>query len=191
MADWERQYDDEVQEYRIFRVRRYTAVSPRTGRPGRYVTIQAPDWANVVAIAADGTLILVRQYRHGVDATTLEIPAGTVEAGEDPLAAMQRELAEESGYVSDRWTHLGSVHPNPAFQDNVCHHYLALDCARAGEQQLDAGEDIEVVNVPLGDVERLIRDGVLNHALEIAAFFRYVEAGQPGGIILDCGKQPS
>jgi len=184
MKAWERVVDGVAEDYHIFKVRRHTAVSPRTGKPGRYVTIEAPDWVNVVAINGDGALIMVRQYRHGVDRYTLEIPAGMVEAGEDPLAAMQRELAEETGFVADRWSRLGSVHPNPAYQGNVCHHFLALGCVRAGDQRLDAGEDITVELVPLADVAGLIQDGTLDHALEIAAFFRYVLAGQPGGAIV-------
>jgi 8-oxo-dGTP pyrophosphatase MutT (NUDIX family) len=181
MADWERRYDDEVLDFKIFKIRRHTAVSPRTGVAGRYVTLEAPDWVNVVAITPEKQLIMVWQYRHGVDRYTLEIPAGMVEPGEDPLAAMRRELAEETGFVSQHWTKLGSVHPNPAYQANVCHHFLALDCTKAGEQQQDAGEDIDVRLVPLEGVAGLIADGTLNHALEIAAFFRYVAAGQPGG----------
>ncbi len=181
MTAWERRYDDEVQDFRIFKIRRHTAVSPRTGVAGRYVTLEAPDWVNVVAITADGRMVMVWQYRHGVDRYTLEIPAGMVEPGEEPLAAMQRELAEETGYVSQEWRKLGSVHPNPAYQNNVCHHFLALDCRKTGEQMLDAGEDIEVRLVPPADVGRMIGDGTLDHALEIAAFFRYVAAGQPGG----------
>jgi ADP-ribose diphosphatase len=184
MANWERHYDDEIQDYRIFTVRRYTAVSPRTGKAGRYVMIQAPDWVNVVAMSAEGGLIMVRQYRHGLDGYTLEIPAGMVESGEEPLAAMQRELAEETGYVSDRWTYLGPSHPNPAYQGNICHHYLALDCRQTLEQHLDPGEDIEVQVLPLPEVTRLIREHAIDHALAIAAFFRYVEAGQPGGKLL-------
>jgi 8-oxo-dGTP pyrophosphatase MutT (NUDIX family) len=181
MAAWERRYEDDVHDFRIFRIRRHTAVSPRTGVAGRYVTLEAPDWVNVVAITPAAQMIMVWQYRHGVDRYTLEIPAGMVEPGEEPLAAMQRELAEETGYVSEGWSKLGAVHPNPAYQGNVCHHFLALTCRQAGEQRLDAGEDIEVRLVALPDVARMIGDGTLDHALEIAAFFRYVIAGQPGG----------
>ena len=154
------------------------------GKAGRYVTLEAPDWVNGLAITDAGALVMVRQYRHGVDSYTLEIPAGMVEPGEDPLDAMRRELAEETGFTSDRWIRLGSVFPNPAYQGNVCHHFLALDCVKTAEQHLDDGEDIEVRLEPLAEVARLVREGVLNHALEIAAFFRYVEAGQPGGRIL-------
>jgi ADP-ribose pyrophosphatase len=184
MAGWERQYDGDVQDYHIFTIRRYTAVSPRTGEAGHYVTLEAPDWANVIAITVDGEMLLVRQYRHGVDGYTLEIPAGTVEPGEDPLAAMVRELAEETGYVSEHWTRIGSSHPNPAYQGNVCHHFLALDCRKAGEQHLDAGEDIEIEVLPMPEVSWLIREGTIDQALAIAAFFRYAEVGQPGGKLL-------
>jgi ADP-ribose pyrophosphatase len=184
MSAWERKYDEEIQDYHIFKIRRHTAMSPRTGKPDRYVTLEAPDWVNVVAITGEGKLILVRQYRHGVDNYTLEIPAGMVEPGEDPLAAMRRELAEETGFVSDRWTKLGSVSPNPAYQGNLCHHYLAMQCGREGEQQLDAGEDIAVIVVPIPEVALMLREGTINHALAISAFFGYLQAGQPGGVLI-------
>ena len=181
MRGWDHTDDTEAVDYTIFQIRRYTAVSPRTGHAGRYVVLEAPAWANVVAITREGDAVLVRQYRHGIDAVTLEVPAGIVEQGEEPLAAVQRELAEETGYVSERWQDLGSVHPNPAFQNNRCYTFLALDCRHAAARHQDPGEDIEVVVLPLAEVGRLIREGAIDHALAIAAFFRYIQAGQPAG----------
>ena len=182
IARWVREPDSRTEDYGIFKLGQHVAVSPRTGAQGTYVTIDAPDWVNMIVATAEGDVVLVRQYRHGADAVTLEIPSGIVEAGESALAAAaQRELLEETGYASDRWIYLGVVLPNPAYQSNHCHHFLASGCRRTGEQDLDPGEDIEVVTVPFWQVGRLIREGGINHALAIAAFFRYIEIGQPEG----------
>jgi ADP-ribose pyrophosphatase len=116
---------------------------------------------------------MVRQYRHGTREITLEIPGGLVEHQDDPETAALRELHEETGYTAASATPLGYVHPNPAIQNNRCYTFMAEDCAPAGGQQQDEKEDIEVVLIPLHDIPRLIRAGVITHALVIAAFYRY------------------
>ena len=69
--------------------------------------------------------------------------------------------------------YLGMVHANPAFLNNRCHTYLALDCFPDGPQNLDEKEDIEVVVRPFADIPKLIRDGEISHSLILAAFYRY------------------
>src|SRR5262249_34587526 len=102
-AGWRRVRTEAGPDYGIFRVRRDIVVWPRTGVEGRYVVLECPDWVNVIALTDDRQVVLIRQYRHGVDRVVLEIPSGIVERDEEPLAAAQRELAEETGYTSERW----------------------------------------------------------------------------------------
>jgi ADP-ribose pyrophosphatase len=126
---------------------------------------------NVVALTDAGDAILVRQFRAGVEANTLEIPGGMVDAGEEPAAAAVRELLEETGYAPTEVAFLGAVHPNPALQTNRCHSYLALGCKRVAESAQEAGEDIAVVLVPAPTLHGLIRSGAITHALVVAAVY--------------------
>src|SRR5579875_1564587 len=178
---WVRTAPISSEDYGIFSVERYQAVSPRTGIAGRYVAITAPEWVNVIAFTSTGHVILVRQYRHGLDDITLEIPSGVVEPGETPLHAAQRELEEETGYRSAQWSELGSVHPNPAYQRNRCYSFLALACVQDSVPQLDSGEDIALYLATLSEVSAMLRDGRIDHALVVAAFLRYIEHGQVAG----------
>jgi 8-oxo-dGTP pyrophosphatase MutT (NUDIX family) len=168
---WRRVRTEEGPDYRIFRVRRETVISPRTGAEGQYVVLECPDWVNVIALTDDQQVVLIRQYRHGVDRVVLEIPSGIVEAGEEPLAAAQRELAEETGYTGERWTRLGAVYPNTAFQDNRCHHFLAEGVRLTTQPALDPGEAISVELHPLGNLAGLIATGQIAQALVLSAVY--------------------
>ncbi len=104
---------------------------------------------------------------------TLEIPGGLVETNDSPEEAARRELKKETGYACQSLVPLGAVYPNPAIQNNLCYSFLARDVYRVGEQRQDEEEDIEVILKPLEEVPKLIRDGEINHALVIAAFYRF------------------
>ncbi|PTL77688.1 NUDIX hydrolase [Vitiosangium sp. GDMCC 1.1324] len=168
-------------DYRILKVRQDMVADPRTGHEHPRVIIDCPDWVNVIAVTKDDQLVLVRQYRFGTEALTLEVPGGMVEPGEDPGVAAARELEEETGYVPGRVVRLGQVHPNPAIQNNVCHSYLALDCEKVHEGRQDAGEDIAVELHPRARVPQLLQSGVITHSLVVAAFFlEHLHTQAPG-----------
>jgi ADP-ribose pyrophosphatase len=168
---WKRVSKGEEKDFTILRIREDTFVDPRDESPHPRVILTAPDWVNVVALTREGEAILVRQFRFGIEASTLEIPGGMVETGEEPEAAAARELEEETGFRAAELVFLGAVHPNPALQRNRCHSYLALGCERTSPQGLDAGEDIEVVLLPASALQRLIRKGEITHALVVNAVY--------------------
>jgi len=127
---------------------------------------------NVIPLTPQGTVIMIYQYRHGTEEVTLEVPGGMVDVADgDPAVSAARELREETGYAAEAIVHLGTVAPNPAFLDNHCHSYLARNVRRVAEVHLDGAEDIAVVEIPLGDVPGLIRDGKITHSLTITAFY--------------------
>ncbi len=180
-------YDDQatIADEKIFRLLRLRSSSPRTGLSHRFSVLEAADWVNVVALTPDQEVVLVRQFRHGIRDFTLEIPGGMVDAGETPAQAASRELREESGYAGDPPIPLGVVTPNPAFLNNHCHTYLLENCRRTGAPQLDQGEDLEVLTLPLSDIPGIVATRAIDHALVICAFWwlvqRYPSRFRPQG----------
>lgn len=169
-APWTQESESVRQDSRLFRQIVAQRRSPHTGRPHAFYRLQGPDWVNVVAFTPAGDLLVVEQFRHGIDAATLEIPGGGCDEGEAPEAAARRELREETGFVSGRWVALGSCTPNPATQTNRCHTFLALDCVADGALVLDPAEELQVWACPWPEWEELMRRGEIHHALVLAAF---------------------
>jgi ADP-ribose pyrophosphatase len=159
-------------DYRVFKIETKKALSPRTNRVGEFFVIKSNDWVNVIPITPDGKLVMIRQYRHGSQEVTLEIPGGLVD-DEDPGEAARRELLEETGYAGDGLRLIGSTNPNPAIFDNLCHTYLIENVKLVADKNLDVDEDIEVVLTPPDEIPALIRNGTINHALVIVAFHYY------------------
>ena len=127
----------------------------------------------MVALTPDGRLVLVRQFRFGRDDFSLEIPGGIIEAGEDPVAAAVRELAEETGFTGGRTRMLGSVHPNPAIQNNRCHLVLVEGAVRSQEMAWDPDEEIAVSTAPVDEVLAWARDGRITHSLVLCGLFLF------------------
>jgi 8-oxo-dGTP pyrophosphatase MutT (NUDIX family) len=137
-------------------------------------------WVNVVAITARDEVVLIRQYRHGLEQVHFEIPAGTTDPGETELEpAARRELLEETGYGGGRWSLLITLSANPALQDNLAHTFLAEGVERLAEPHTEAGEDLRVHLVPVAEIEGMIDDGAFIQALHTAPLMKYLLARRP------------
>ncbi len=167
---WTQESESVRQDSRLFRQIVAQRRSPHTGRPHAFYRLEGPDWVNVVAFNRAGELLVVEQFRHGIDASTLEIPGGGCDAGEAPELAARRELREETGFRSESWVSLGSCTPNPATQNNRCHTFLALDCDPDGDLELDPAEELQVWACGWGEWQARMRQGEVHHALVLTAF---------------------
>jgi 8-oxo-dGTP pyrophosphatase MutT (NUDIX family) len=158
-----------VQDCTIFRVHRDRARSPRSGDVHLWWRIAAAPWCNVVPVTEDGRVVMVRQWRHGSRALTLEIPGGIVDPGETPAAAAARELLEETGYGGGDLVAIGTLNPNPAIFDNRVHTFWARDVRPLGPIANHGEEETSVELVPLADLDRRVAAGDIDHALVVAA----------------------
>jgi 8-oxo-dGTP pyrophosphatase MutT (NUDIX family) len=158
---------------RVLELRSVRFRSLRRATEGDYTVIAAPDWVNVVALTASDRLVLVRQFRYGIDDLSLEIPGGVIEAGEDPISAGQRELGEETGFAGSPARLLGSVHPNPAIQNNRCHLVLVENAELRGDTAWDHDEEIEVSTAPVEEVLEWARTGRITHSLVVCGLFMF------------------
>jgi 8-oxo-dGTP pyrophosphatase MutT (NUDIX family) len=137
-----------------------------------------PEIALILPITEQKEIVFVRQYRHGIEDILLELPAGTFDGQiEDSLSAARRELEEETGYIADRLIKLATIYDNPVKDTNKIHIFMAIDASPVGKQNLDLTEDIEVITIPLEEVQKKIHSGEICVAGTITAIFLGLNAG--------------
>ncbi len=159
------------------------------GREGDFICLDAPDWVTVVPLVQDEhgeyRFIMVEQFRHGSGKVTFEFPAGTIDPGEEPIKAAERELLEETGHKAESIVSLGDVSPNPAFMNNRVYIYLATGLNWHKEQELDEHEQIQYHFKPIEKVEERMGSGAYDNGVMVIAlefFQRYFKHTDKGHI---------
>lgn len=146
-----------VYDGRIFSVYSGKVLLPN-GKTAPRDRIEHHGGAGILPLDAEGFIYLVRQYRYGVDQTLLEIPAGKLERGEDPMETAVRELTEEIGFLPREVTPLGSMELSPAYLGEITYLYLGRDLIPQ-KAELDEDEFLEVLRLPFDQALQMVLDG--------------------------------
>ncbi len=164
---WKRLGGRTVYDAGIFRVRK-DRYEFRGGPVHPIHVIECAPWITIAPVTEGGDVVLVRQYRHGIQGMSLEVPGGVMdESDADPAAAATRELLEETGHAAPELELLAAVTSNPAILENRTYCYLARNARRVAEPTLDADEALTVEPVPLDRIGPLIESGEIHHSLSV------------------------
>lgn len=164
----------------VFKGRVFEVISEgvvlRSGQRVRRDTVRHPGSVAILALDGRGRALLLRQFRHAVGEVLWEIPAGTLEQGERPLACARRELAEETGYRAGRWKKLTTIYPSPGILDEGLHLYAAWELS-GGAAHAEADEDIACRWLPVRRALTMVRSGSIADAKSICALLYAVQFG--------------
>jgi ADP-ribose pyrophosphatase len=155
----------------VYRGRRIVVLRDRVRYPDgaerEYDVVQHPGAVTMVPVDGEGNIWLVEQYRYAIKDTLLELPAGTLEPHEAPEVSAIRELREEIGVTADSLKKIGELYLAPGYSSEFMHIYLATDLREAPLEK-DAGEFIEVVKIPAGEVYQMIVEDKIRDGKTIA-----------------------
>ena len=172
---WTRLGSERLIETPYFSLRSDRLRLPDGGIKDPYYVIERPDAAIIFPLTASNEVVLVRQYRPPLEGMELGLPAGLVEAGENPEAAARRELSEETGYSGGAWEPLGSVASSPSLKDNRAYLFLARGVEETSAPDPDEHELVETVRVPVEELRDLVREGKIVSSSGVAAIMLALE----------------
>ena len=168
---WKRKSSKQIADCRVFRVREDFSERESDKLQTTFYVLENPDWVNIIALTSADEVVLIEQFRHGIEETILELPGGMIDDNELPETAARRELLEETGFSSDKFIFLGKSRPNPAIQNNWIYHFLALNCEKTADVKFDEHESAITKLVSSGRVKSLILESKISHSLVVAAFY--------------------
>ncbi|MBI4180974.1 MAG: NUDIX hydrolase [Chloroflexi bacterium] len=162
-----------IYEGRVVRLRIDTVQLP-SGRETTREIVEHSDCVAMVPVDGNGNLLLVKQFRQAVAKELLEIPAGGIDTGEDPITAVRREMQEETGYLPQKMERLGGFYSSPGFSTEYMHLYLATDLVPSQLYAEDT-ESIKLIPVSPAEIPRLIASGTICDAKSIIGLRAFLE----------------
>lgn len=149
----------------------------------RYFVMSFPDWVNVLPITKDGQVILLRQYRHASGEIHIEVPGGSLDPhrNESVEEGALRELLEETGFTTSNIEKVASHYPNPALQTNQMHTFIAYNCEKVTEPNLDEFEELELYFCSLEQLKEHLTNGDINHSIMVASIYQALERIKKNG----------
>ncbi len=169
---WTRKSMQQIADCRVLKIHESISISPETEEEHNFYVMETADWVNVVLVTTSNELVCIRQFRHGSEEITLEIPGGIVNPGEEPNVAAARECLEETGYETDELISLGVLNPNPAIFTNKLHTFVAPNAKLVTDISNSPTEQTEVQLIPMEQVADLLVAGEIDHALVTATLWR-------------------
>ena len=161
---------------RWFKVRKDVCETPGGKIVDPYYVYEFPTWVGAVPVTGDGKIVMVRQYRHALGETIIEIPGGCVDdTDKDFQEAIARELLEETGYSFSTFDYLGRISPNPSTNTNLLHMFLARGGKKIAEQALDENEEIEVILLTIDELKQLLRENKIIKSMHVSCIFYALE----------------
>ena len=160
-----------INRHQYFSARKDSYQSPTGKIVNPYFVVEIPVSVTAMAITEKNEVILIRQYRHPVNETLLELPGGFIDEGEQPQQAMQRELQEETGYAFTSLHYLGITAANPGVLNNFTHLFLATGGTKTTEQSLDANEEIEIILKPIEEVKFMLLHNEIKQSMHALCLF--------------------
>jgi 8-oxo-dGTP pyrophosphatase MutT (NUDIX family) len=184
MSKWIRDREESLIKTPIMEVMKREYHSSLDQRKHSFYVLTSNPWCNIIPLTEDGRIVLVKQFRVGVESDTFEFPGGVVDPTDSTARdAAIRELLEETGYEllpNARCEALGSVYANPAILNNLHHSFIAGPVRKVRAQHLDAGEMIEILTIPISELPSYIEKGLVKHSLMLVSLLLFLMKSASG-----------
>jgi ADP-ribose pyrophosphatase len=168
---WKTLASEYLTDYIYFTARKDKCETPQGKIVEQYYLVEMGLTVVALGITEDNEAILIKQYRHPLEETLIEIPGGFADGKEDPQKAVEREFLEETGYSFSHFEYVGEVAANPGVLTNYTKMYLATGGKKTAKQVLDHNEEIEVMLVPLNELKEMLYQNKFVQALHTCCIF--------------------
>lgn len=176
---WKILSSEYISNHQYFTARKDKCETPDGKIIDEYFVVELPGTVCGLALTEEGEVIMVRQYRHPIEETLIEIPGGFIDANETHEEAMKRELKEETGYEFSTLTEVGKIAANPGVLNNFTYLFLAQGGKKTSEQKLDKNEELEIELISLKELKQLFLDNkILQATHNSCVFYALRELGE-------------